>query len=459
MSSTSGPFFTIPPKVGTRIQVQTQVRNGHYGLRISPQQFVPLGTSGEDGVIEFTLLPHDSTKGGFVNYSIEVDDNGQRHTVSLRLRVDESATAEAPFPTRSARELHGSQVQPLSSREIEHLGNPDIVSRGFPPRPPRESPAYELWRDIVAREFTRVIPDLSRAHHQKRSGSKSRGPGGLRNWPAQSAYQCGIIIRNNGPYTCVAGTWTVPHILPTEFTPKYVGQRGALALWVGIDDVELPKQSRSHLWQTGTLSEVNVVTLPIVSVIEGETGHLVMDHLTTPSGFVWYVPNPAISTLHLSNFPLEPGDDIMGVVGFGPLNNGVATTGGFGLWNLTRNFVIAKSDVNFGPTKPTGADAEWILERPTEPTTMLPDFGKAAMRTCWCWKPTASDTGIPCQGNASQQAFLLSPMVSYQTTLFGGPWENVALAAAGAKTTEVTFTWLAWDPPTEQFGWTYRGGR
>lgn len=151
--------------------------------------------------------------------------------------------------------------------------------------------------------------------------------GNSRNW---SGY-----VSNNGTYTSVTGTWTVPQVTTTDHTATD-------ATWIGIGGV-----SSSDLIQSGTQ---NVVT-PAGQV--------------TTTAFYEILPDPSTP---ITSLTVKPGDSVTATI----------TEQGTGQWS------ISFKDNNTGQSYQTSvtynssvSSAEWIEEAPSNGVSVLPldNFG------------------------------------------------------------------------------------
>jgi hypothetical protein len=268
-----------------------------------------------------------------------VDDAGTHLTHTIDVQVDDAAVAQAPAPYLKA----GKPTLPVLDVDPMSIDGEEILARGYPPRPdPNQSPAqYASWLGLVASGATKIAPHLvvdpSREHGPARITRTDDGTGNSNNWS-------GYVITTGATaskYAWIYGEWNVPR----AYAESGFASSDHSTMWVGIDGWGTP-----DVVQDGTDQDT-----------------LTAFWIQTSSYDAWTEWYP-LSSQSISNFPVNPGDDLH--VWTWTLNSAgqysaTATVGWFYLWNATQNVYSYTSTTAPSGTTFNGHTAEWVMERPT----------------------------------------------------------------------------------------------
>jgi peptidase A4-like protein len=249
----------------------------------------------------------------------------------------------------------------------------------LPARPdPRAQPQlYEHWAEMFATPVTHVHPEPYQdgrplitkpsGHSIKRLRRRSKFQQS-RNW--SGAY---INAMDAKPFKRVVGRWTVPTLAVTEIASGAANSRYCCSIWIGVDG--------KYRW-TGSLPQV------------GSEHRLSRDGKTQTDRllFEWWVkgapadPQTPYAPYFLTHPKIQPGDVVMCSLTVDLEHTATVhllnrTSGEFATARFARDKVI------FGST------AEWIVERPSDPLSVIadgeepllypfPDFGQVTLDMC-----------------------------------------------------------------------------
>jgi hypothetical protein len=263
------------------------------------------------------------------------DDAGSSVAHSIHVVVDDTAVPQPPAPYARAGKptLAVLDVDPMS------LTTEETTRRHYPPRPDPTSHAaeYGKWLELVTSAPTLIRPhlvnDRDRFHgpvHANQNGTSNNWSGYVITTPSSAS-----------EYVWIYGEWTVPR----AYSESGFYSSDHSTLWVGIDGWGTP-----DVVQDGT--DQNTLTAFWVQ---------------TSSYDAWTEWYP-YSSQTVSNFPVNPGDDIHAwtwVRDSAGNWDPAATVGWFYLWNATQK-VYSYSSTGAPPgTVFNGHSAEWVMERPT----------------------------------------------------------------------------------------------
>jgi len=287
------------------------------------------------------------------------DSIGNTITHTLVLNVINGARGQSPavYASASARPLPALDKAPLE------LSDEEVAARGYPPRPDAvNAPAqYQKWLALVNSQPAVIAPRLvanpSRTHgpsHTDNSfGTSNNWSGYVISTPA-SAVQYGEIF----------GAWSVPR----GYAQSGFWHLNHSSLWVGIDGWGTP-----DVVQAGTDQNTETVAWVQVSSYDAWTE--------------WY----PLSSQDISNFPVNPGDEIYTWVWVGNAAGAWMPKGGVGwflVWNTTQNVITPHlSTAAPSGTVFNGHQAEWIMERPTVNGSLatLTDYATAEVTDAWAY--------------------------------------------------------------------------
>src|SRR5207237_7700877 len=168
-----------------------------------------------------------------------------------------------------------------------------------------------------------------------------------------------------------AGSWSRPSRWVARARDVHAvtpapGTQSCAALWVGLDG-----DGTTDLLQAGTEQDATNINLGFLQ-------------LTLTSYYAWteFLPQQPTEEV-ISNFTINPGDEIFTEVSVGNADGGLSLTGAFGrflIMNLTTGGYMFVNTPR-APTSVSGREAGWIMERPTVGGS-LPDLansGREAM--------------------------------------------------------------------------------
>ncbi len=264
-----------------------------------------------------------------------VDDAGTRleHTIAVSIRDDAASQAPAHYSSFGKPLLPILDVDPMS------LSAEEIHARHYPPRPnPITNQAeYSRWLDLVNSAPTMVAPHLIDDVESVHGPAHSNQPGTSNNW---SGYVI-TTAKSASKFAWIYGEWRVPR----AYAESGFASWDHSTMWVGIDG-----WGSADVVQDGTDQD----TL---------TGFWIQ----TSSYDAWTEWYP-INSQTVSNFPVNPGDDIRAwtwVLDSGGHYSNSPTVGWYYLWNATENCAVELSTNEPSGTVFDGHAAEWVMERPT----------------------------------------------------------------------------------------------
>ena len=326
------------PRGGSTVASIRTLPNAACTLRIAgqadPSQSLHL-YSDDEGMARLHLQHTDASVDGGDLLLDCADDTGATDSRVIAVTVDDKAVSQqsAAFSVANRPRLPVLDVDPMS------LGNGDLVARHYPPRPDANAnpEGYAKWLELVssgpAVVTAHTIVDRSRTH----GPSRQNGNNTSNNW---SGYV--ITTPASAPeYAWIYGEWTVPR----AFSESGFWSSDHSTLWVGIDGWGTP-----DVVQDGTDQDT-----------------LTAFWVQTASYDAWTEWFP-YSSQTVSNFPVNPGDDIHAWTWVRDAAGNWDPTGNVGwfyLWNATQNVYVESSTVAPSGTVFNGHTAEWVMERPT----------------------------------------------------------------------------------------------
>jgi hypothetical protein len=320
--------------------------------------------SDDDGVARVHLRHLDlAVDGGELTLAC-TDDAGSQRTHVIDVRVSDTASGQAPEPYLKA----GKPTLPALDVDPGSIAREDLLTRGYPPRPDAaQAPAqYAKWLDLVARRARptiiapHVVTDPSRVHGPARGGRDTNGNGTSNNWS-------GYVITTPASatkYAEIFAAWDVPR----AYAQSGFASWHHSTLWVGIDGWGTP-----DVVQAGT-----------------DQDSLTAFWVQTSSYDAWTEWYP-LSSATISNFPVNPGDEVEVWTWVGTSTGAYSATGNVGwfyLWNVTENVVAAYLSTT-APSGTTfnGHTAEWVMERPEVNGSLssLADYASAPLFDAWAY--------------------------------------------------------------------------
>jgi hypothetical protein len=291
----------------------------------------------------------------------------------------------------------------------------------LPPRPDRTTNprAYANWRRAMSPPLRFVLPevlpglvaDLTKLFTISRTRRQHQFLSGLAPTQEVSGNWSGACVRNNPDegYVLLQATWIVPRPYPPPPSASggawLVGDYFSSA-WIGLDGHD-----------PGSLSLPQIGTAHCVSVPK-DTSNPGDLSVTVGAWWQWWLKDDPFNhpiDIPQSLFPVQPGDLI-----YAQLNVLNDSTVRFFLKNQSLGQVFPPFDLT--PPTPSwpnpnhavtveGKTAEWIVERPTQPTTpdLLPfcDSGSVVFYDCNAQVAVSSPAGITLEDRQLQLARLI----------------------------------------------------
>jgi hypothetical protein len=255
---------------------------------------------------------------------------------------------------------------PADGTDLLRAADDDLHLHGLPHRPdPNSLPnAARAWLKVMRRIKRFVVPQLTERHDFVfRPIRPARAASGTPSDVSTTSNWGGLVMTDAPPYRQAWGSWTIPQIQipPGGTDPSY-----SCAIWVGLGGY----LNDDNLLQAGTAQAVGA----------GGAGEC----------FAWYEWYPA-PPIMLTGFDVQAGHTIAVFVGEYDDGSG---RGVVGMANLVTGDAIpmtviplpvvdaSGNTINPAIKAPSGASAEWIVERPdlgnggSETYAELPDFGE-----------------------------------------------------------------------------------
>jgi hypothetical protein len=272
--------------------------------------------------------------------------------------------------------------------------NTELLKYGLPPRPDKTQypKLAALWESMLSRPLTVVFPEfkINDTVHHPQNANPQNGSGGN----AQNSIWSGAVI-NTPPagetFYTITGAWIVPNAYPPpsasvgngKFTPGTYQSW----TWVGLDGWNTPA-----VLQGGTQSICTV----------GSNGSI-SSH-TAAFWIEWY-PSSEI-TLSLA---VSPGDMVQCVVCGQSTTEGTITLINTSAGTSTPSIPLSNPSSKQGVPLPLlGATAEWVMEDPSNATTLVPlpfaNYGSTFFFNTICASKNSSGNG---QESNLSNAFLL----------------------------------------------------
>jgi hypothetical protein len=335
---------------------------------------------------ECTVTPENATPSR--TFTVYADDAGtvQFHarpsrTATAAIRLDVSCSGETGSTTHvlevtpstdvSAGKLFlrtPGQVQPkvvtrvALGTEATQLSQEELLQRGYPLRPDSQTApaAFSAWMKAVSQPAT-YVPERTVLHSDRVHGVRqlANGTATSNNWSGFAAHRQWIFTgrltppfaRLTAPFDWVTGLWYIPSVTGEENVQDYS------SFWIGLDG-----DGTSDVIQDGTSQDVF-------------TFDFLFGSWTFTNYYPWTEWFP-LGEQQISNFTVNPGDEIFSEVWVGNAGSAPTPTGAFGIClfedlstsTYTMVYIPVPSGVTF-----IGDSAEWIMERPTV-NNSLPDL-------------------------------------------------------------------------------------
>ena len=343
----------------------------------------------EEGLIRMQVRPSNEHE-QVAHMVIECEADGKVTHFPLHLRPHSSPTQQmpAPPPHNPKPVRREAKIRPaITVEEALRLPDEELLQRGYPlPPDPEGTPvAFNSWRRVVSAPFTMIEPrlvprpDLSHGTRVVRAtGFGSRPTAGTES----SGNWSGFELRGAaGTYDWVTAIWHVPTVTGESNAHTYS------AYWIGLDG-----DGVTDLVQAGTEQE-NI------------DFDFLFFHLSFSFYYAWteFLPQQPTEQ-QISNFPVNPGDEIFCEVYIANAGGSPSLSGFFGqfvIQNLTTSeYTWIYTPV--GATSLSGSEAVWIMERPSlgSSLTDLADYGSTVMSSAYARRTnSARHQGyVPYQG-------------------------------------------------------------
>ena len=365
--------YTIAPHIHTPVTIRTlphAVCCVHAEADSEPKHSLKVYADG-DGVVRFHIQPSSGTH-DIARLEVDCAVNGRVVRYPLHLRVSLEPTAEMPSPPveKPLARRHDGLVRPaLSLDEAMRLTDEEALTRGYPLRPNQDEvpTAFNAWLRCVSMPGYRIEPHLVSNPDVTHGKRKQHAPANSSNWcgfellrtPVFSPIFGGSFALSE-PYDWVTGTWHVP------FVSGEPGIKTYSALWVGLDG-----DGTTDLVQAGTEQEATNINLGFIQ-------------FTLTNYYAWteFLPQQPTEQV-ITNFTINPGDEILTDVWVGTGDNEPSLSGAYGrffIMNLSTGGFASLSTPR-APTSVSGREAVWIMERPTVGGSLpdLANYGSAVM--------------------------------------------------------------------------------
>jgi hypothetical protein len=280
------------------------------------------------------------------------DGTQHGHTIVLAAAADAPTAADATPRPKPA----GTTVPPLDAESLQ-IENHELVQRGYPPRPPRDSAAYARWVENVSRPWTRVSSRIVERPDVRFGAATALLSPTLPLPPPKAS----VTFNNNSDtwsgaqfsnpaeqFMYVNGTWTVPAVVPFV-VPGY----SAAAAWAGL--------TADKLYQSGCDSESYNLQLPFGGPWQFTNYWMWLEEYPVPP---WQIPN----------IPISPGDEVQVIIFPADTYGNTSFVDGIGggltaadnnVWYMVYNNTTGTSFWgSYECPFFTGTNVEWVVERP-----------------------------------------------------------------------------------------------
>ena len=323
----------------------------------------------DEGTATFYVTP--SQESSSAAQLVATCSSGNQQTIEIQ-PVAGAKPLVAPAPSNAATNSRlGYTVRPALTGDPMALSNQQLVKLKYPMRPdPEKAPgAYASWLKDVSKPATLIPPktvNVGGRYHDpaKISADAARisaDAGTVQN--AQANWSGYVLYAgvNQSPFVWIEGDWNVPGLISGED-----GTTTTSSLGIGLDGY-----GGTHGVYTGT--EQNV---------------LLQGGIFYASYYPWTAITAQEGTVVISNFSVNPGDEIYSQVAVGDSNGNLTPFGGYAYFYLA-DFTTGQSTYFSTPITGifSGVSAEWILQRGSinGSFTDLADYWYAVMRDPWAY--------------------------------------------------------------------------
>ncbi len=471
--------LTIPPSANSPI-VLTTLPNAECTLHAVGDSVHRIHIyADQDGMIRFFVHPGAASE-QLTHLVADCVAGAKSATYPVDLRANTTPTAEMPLLAKEIRRPVAGRILPaLNKDEIANLSDEELIKRGYPMRPsPEGAPkAYQGWlravsvpvtsiaaqtrlssevredychcyrpyppKKFVIPKINEVLPGLTRDQALRMSAAELKLRGypprpivtdnksnlAISKWLREVSIPISTLIPSNSPegsniwsgdelqetagaYDWVTGAWNVVSVTGEANTNT------DSSTWIGIDG-----DGTTDLVQAGTEQEAF-----------GTGGTLV----TTYRAWTQFLPQEATESI-ISNFTVNPGDQIFVEVSMGSAGGSLSLSGPFGVF-LVSDLTTSTSTYIYTPIGSTtvgGSEAEWIMERPTFGTTPadLADYSSGSIYWAYARRPNSARH----QGYVNCCLGSTSVNITMSNSATGNTLSTAATPDAGTT----NFTWKA----------------
>src|ERR1700737_4950946 len=347
--------YTVAPHVHTPVTIRTlpnAVCCVHAEADSEPKHSLKVYADGE-GVVRFHIQPSSATH-DIARLEVDCAASGRVVRYPLHLRVSLEPTTEMPSPPveKPLARHHDGLVRPaLSLDEAMRLTDEEALARGYPlsPNPDEVPKAFNAWLRCVSMPGYRIEPHLVSNPDVTHGKAKQHSNANFTNWSGferlRSLKVSPIIsggVTLTEPYDWVTGSWHVPFVTGEPGTKTYS------ALWVGLDG-----DGTTDLVQAGTEQDATNINLGFIQ-------------FTLTNYYAWteFLPQQPTEQV-ISNFTVNPGDEIFPEVWAGPGDSEPFLSGASGrffIMNLSTGGFASLSTAR-APATVSRREAAWIMER------------------------------------------------------------------------------------------------
>ncbi len=422
MSAYDAPFdservyrYTVPPGLETQIVIRT-LPNAECRVYSAKNDGPKLSAySDPDGFLELSVRPLAESD-EIAQWCVDAATGNASAQHLLEIRSSHQPTQQMPLPPAQARPVpkRGARsIPPLELDDCLSLSDEELFERGYPSRPnPEIAPsAFDSWRRFVSAPVTFVEPnivsrpDVSRTRRDLDQDADPRSFQESNNW---SGYQ---VLANTGTFDYVYGEWLLPPALAGTFNKKTFS-----TLWIGLDGSGTP-----DLVQAGTEGDGILAGVTFMSFF-----------------YPWTLLLPQQDSAQMiNNFPMKVGDRIMwSLFTAADAASHPSINGALAIFSILNNGTGQYSRVTTprGSTTVLGAQADWIMERPTVNGghADLANYGTATIKdpTAYAENPTRLVRYL--DGNSDEITMvspderLLSTVTPVDITTMQFTWHNFA---------------------------------
>jgi hypothetical protein len=331
--------FKVPPKALSAISFSTAP---NVRCSVAPANGSGSGQAftvytNDEGTATFYVKPSQASSAAQL---VATCSSGNQQTIEIQ-PVAGAKPLVAPAPSNAATNARlGHTVRPALTGDPMALSSQELVKLGYPMRPdPQKAPgAYASWLKAVSKPATLIPPKMVNVegpYHgpAKISADASTGP-----YPNDNPNWSGYVLYagvNQSPFVFIEGEWNVPALVGAEN-----GTTTESSLLIGLDG------------HGGTNLNAAAGT---------EQNAIVQDGFT----YFYYYPFTQTSSQGsaISNFTVNPGDEIYSMVWIGDSNSNVTPYGGYAYFYIG-DFTTGQYTYFSTPIVTfSGVSAEWILSR------------------------------------------------------------------------------------------------